>query len=97
MSSLGEQIQNLREKLQSLGKKGGGGGDAGGSGGAKFDPKAALAWVKSNPVIVASVAVMVIAPATASLTYCIFSVVLLPNTVTDVTITRNTSEAIRPP
>ncbi len=65
MSSLGEQIQNLREKLQSLGKKGGGGGDAGGSGGAKFDPKAALAWVKSNPVIVASVAVMVIAPATA--------------------------------
>lgn len=66
MSSLGEQIQNLREKLQSLGKKGGGGGgEGGGSAGAKFDPKQALAWVKSNPVIVASVAVMIIAPATA--------------------------------
>ena len=37
-----------------------------------------------------------IAAATASLTYCIFSVVLLPNTVTEVTMTRNTSEAIRP-
>jgi hypothetical protein len=32
----------------------------------------------------------------ASLTYCILALVLLPKTVTDVTITRNTSEAIRP-
>ena len=32
----------------------------------------------------------------ASLTYCILALVLLPNTVTEVTMTRNTSEAIRP-
>jgi len=32
----------------------------------------------------------------ASLTYCILSEVLPPNTVTEVTMTRNTSEAIRP-
>ena len=32
----------------------------------------------------------------ASLTYCILAEVLLPKTVTEVTMTRNTSEAIRP-
>jgi len=32
----------------------------------------------------------------ASLTYCILALVLLPKMVTDETITRNTSEAIRP-
>ena len=32
----------------------------------------------------------------ASLTYCILALVLLPKTVTEVTMTRNTSEAIRP-
>ncbi len=36
------------------------------------------------------------AAAIASLTYCILALVLLPNTVTEATITRNTSEAIRP-
>ena len=64
MSSFGESIQQLRSKLQSLGKRGGGGG-SGGSSAPKVDAKAMLAWAKSNPVIVASVAVMVIAPAAA--------------------------------
>ena len=43
-----------------------------------------------------SVPIQLIAAAMASLTYCILALVLLPKTVTDVTITRNTSEAIRP-
>ena len=64
MSSLGESIQKFREKLQSLGKKGGEGGGGGGGGG-KFDAKAAVAWAKANPAIVASVAVMLLAPAVA--------------------------------
>lgn len=65
MSSLGESIQKFREKLQSIGKKGGdSGGSSGGSAG-KFDAKAAVAWAKSNPAIVASVAVMLLAPAAA--------------------------------
>lgn len=64
MSSLGESIQKFRESLASLGKRGGGSSDAS-SGGGKFDPKAALAWAKANPVIVASVAVMALAPAAA--------------------------------
>lgn len=63
MSSLGESIQKLREKLASATSKGGGGGEGGG--GSKFDAKKALAWAKRNPVIVASVAVMVLAPVAA--------------------------------
>ena len=43
-----------------------------------------------------SVPDQLIAAAMASLTYCILAEVLLPNTVTEVTMTRNTSEAIRP-
>ncbi len=65
MSSLGESIQKFREKLQSLGKKGGDSGGGGGGGAGKFDAKAAVAWMKANPAIVASVAVMVLAPAVA--------------------------------
>lgn len=68
MSSFGDSVQKLRDKLGSLGKRGGGssGGESGGSGGkAKFDAKAAVAWCKGNPVIVASLAVMVAAPVAA--------------------------------
>ena len=65
MSAIQDAIQKLRDSLSSLGKKGGGDSSDGGSAGGKFDPKAALAWVKSHPVIVASVAVMAIAPAAA--------------------------------
>jgi hypothetical protein len=66
VSSLGESIQKLRDQLQSLTKRSGGGsssGAAGGSAGGKFDAKAALAWAKANPAIVASVGVMLVAPA----------------------------------
>jgi hypothetical protein len=62
MSSIGESLQQLRSKLQSLGKRGGGGAASGGSA-SKVDAKAMLAWAKANPVIVASVAVMVVVPA----------------------------------
>lgn len=64
MSSLGESIQKFREKLQSLGKKGGDSA-AGGGGGGKFDAKAAVAWAKANPAIVASVGMMLLAPGVA--------------------------------
>lgn len=62
MSSLTESFNKLRSSLQSIGKKGGGDGESASSSGGKFDPKAALAWVKSHPAIVASLALMVIAP-----------------------------------
>jgi hypothetical protein len=62
MSQISEAIQNLRDKLGSLGKKGGG-GDSGKSGG--FDAKKVLAWIKSNPVSVASIGVMVVVPVAA--------------------------------
>lgn len=68
MSSLTDSINKLRASLPSFGKKGGGDGDSGASGaasGGKFDPKAALAWVKAHPAIVASLAAMVLAPAAA--------------------------------
>jgi hypothetical protein len=66
VSSLGESIQKFREKLQSLGKKGGSaGGESAGAAGGKFDAKIALAWVKANPVIVASLAVMLVVPGVA--------------------------------
>lgn len=61
MSSLGESIQQLRSKLQSLGKRGGG-GSAGGKG---PDAAAVMAWVKANPLIVGSVAIMLAAPGVA--------------------------------
>jgi hypothetical protein len=64
VSSLGDSIQKFRDKLGSLGKRGGG-GDGAGAGKAKFDAKAAIVWVKRNPVIVASVAVMIAAPVAA--------------------------------
>jgi hypothetical protein len=63
VSSFGDSIQKFRDKLGSIGKKGGDGGSSGG--GAKFDAKKTMAWLKRNPLIVASVAVMVLAPATA--------------------------------
>lgn len=63
MSSFGDSIQKLRDKLGSIGKKGGDGGSSGG--GSKFDAKKTMAWLKRNPLIVASVAVMVLAPAAA--------------------------------
>lgn len=59
--SLGDSIKNLREKLSSFGKKGGGSSEGRGSK-SKFDPAAALGWVKANPVIVASIAAMLIIP-----------------------------------
>lgn len=66
MSSIGASLQKLRESLGSLGKRGGGSSEgAPTTGGGKFDPKAALAWVKSHPVIVAAVAVMLLAPVAA--------------------------------
>ena len=65
MSSLGESIQKFRESLASLGKRGGGSSEPSSGGGGKFDAKAALSWVKSHPVIVASVAAMALAPAAA--------------------------------
>lgn len=64
MSSLGESIQQLRGKLQSFGKRGGGGGGSAG-GGKGPDAAAVMAWAKANPLIVASVAVMLIAPGAA--------------------------------
>ncbi|NBQ15139.1 MAG: hypothetical protein EBU31_11175, partial [Proteobacteria bacterium] len=66
MSALADSIQKVRDSLSKLGKRGGSaeGGSEGSGGAGKFDPKAALAWVKTHPVIVASVAVMVIAPVT---------------------------------
>ena len=65
MSSLTDSIQKIRDSLSKLGKRGGSAeGGSEGSGG-KFDPKAALAWVKTHPLIVAAVALMVIAPVTA--------------------------------
>ena len=64
MSSLGESIQKLREQLSGLTKRSGGGSSSPApAGGSKFDAKAVTAWVKANPVIVVSVAVMVAAPA----------------------------------
>jgi hypothetical protein len=63
VSQISEAIQNLRDKLGSFGKKGGGGGESEKSGG--FDAKKALAWIKSNPVSVASIGVMLVAPAVA--------------------------------
>ena len=64
MSQITEAIQNLREKLGSLGKKGGGGGgDSEKSGG--FDAKKVLAWIKANPVSVAAIGVMLVVPAAA--------------------------------
>ena len=66
MSSLGESIQKLRDQLQSLTKRSGSGGggssSSSSSSGGKFDAKAALTWVKANPLIVVSVAVMIAAP-----------------------------------
>ena len=62
MSQISEAIQNLRDKLGSIGKKGGGGGgDDSKSGG--VDAKSVMAWVKANPASVASIAVMLVAPA----------------------------------
>jgi hypothetical protein len=64
VSSLGESIQQLRAKLQSFGKRGGGG--AAPSGGSKGpDAAAILGWAKANPLIIASLAVMLIAPGAA--------------------------------
>ena len=63
MSSISDAIQKVRDSLSSLGKRGGGSSE--GSSGGKFDPKVAITWLKSHPVIVASIAVMVIAPVTA--------------------------------
>ncbi len=63
MSQISEAIQNLRDKLGSFGKKGGGGGESEKSGG--FDAKKALAWIKANPVSVASIGVMLVVPAVA--------------------------------
>ena len=68
MSSLTDSIQKLRDSLSKLGKRGGsseGGSEGSGGAGGKFDPKAALAWVKTHPVIVASVAAMLVAPVAA--------------------------------
>lgn len=63
MSSLSDSIQKLRDKLNALGKRGGGGGDGERkSSGGGFDAKKAIAWGKQNPIIVISVAVMVLAP-----------------------------------
>lgn len=64
MSSISDAIQKVRDSLSSLGKRGGGSSSEGSSG-SKFDPKAALTWVKSHPVIVVSLAVMVVAPGIA--------------------------------
>jgi len=68
VSSLTDSIQKIRDSLSKLGKRGGsaeGGSDGSGGAGGKFDPKAAVAWVKTHPLIVAAVALMVIAPVTA--------------------------------
>lgn len=66
MSSLGDSIQKMRDKLGALGKRGGGGGgDGSAPAKTKFDAKVAVQWVKRNPVIVASVAIMVAAPVAA--------------------------------
>ena len=66
MSSLTDSINKLRASLQSIGrKKGGGDGESAPSAGGKFDPKAVLGWVKSHPAIVASLALMVVAPVAA--------------------------------
>ncbi|MBL9141536.1 MAG: hypothetical protein JNK53_06680, partial [Phycisphaerae bacterium] len=62
MSSFSDSMQKFRDKLGSLGRGSGGGGSGGKS---KVDAKAILGWVKGNPVIVASVAVMLAAPVTA--------------------------------
>jgi hypothetical protein len=62
VSSIGDSIQKLRDKLGSMGKRGGGDSSSGGS---KMDAKKVMSWVKTNPVIVASIAVMVLAPAAA--------------------------------
>ena len=66
MSALADSIQKVRDSISKLGKRGGSaeGGGSEGAGG-KFDPKAALAWIKTHPLIVAAVAVMVLAPVTA--------------------------------
>lgn len=64
MSSFSDSIQKFRDKLGSLGKSGGGGGGSSG-GKSKVDAKVVLAWVKGNPVIVASIAVMIAAPVAA--------------------------------
>ena len=66
MSALTDSIQKVRDSISKLGKRGGSaeGGGSEGAGG-KFDPKAALAWIKTHPLIVAAVAVMVLAPVTA--------------------------------
>ena len=64
MSSISDAIQKVRDSLSSLGKRGGGSSSEGSSG-SKFDPKAALTWVKSHPVIVVSIAIMVVAPCIA--------------------------------
>lgn len=62
-------LDNLKDsfaKLRSIGKKGGGGdSDSAPQGGGKMDPKAVLAWVKSHPAIVASVALLVVVPVAA--------------------------------
>lgn len=65
MSSLTESLNKLRASLQSIGKKGGGDGESAPASGGKVDPKAVLSWVKSHPAIVASLALMVVAPVAA--------------------------------
>jgi hypothetical protein len=64
--SLKDSIEKLRGSLSGLLKRGGSdeASASPGSGG-KFDPKLVLAWVKTHPVIVASVAVMLLVPVTA--------------------------------
>ena len=64
MSAISDAIQKVRDSLSSLGKRGGGSSSEGSSG-SKFNPKMVVTWVKSHPVIVASITVMVVAPVTA--------------------------------
>jgi hypothetical protein len=66
VSSLSDSIQSLRDKLSSLtSRKGGGdGGESAGAGG-KFDPKAVVGWLKSNPISAVAVAVMLCVPVAA--------------------------------
>jgi hypothetical protein len=64
MSAISDAIQKVRDSLSSLGKRGGGSSSEGSSG-SKFNPKMVVTWVKSHPVIVASITVMVVAPAAA--------------------------------
>ena len=64
MSAISDAIQKVRDSLSSLGKRGGGSSSEGSSG-SKFDPKMVVTWVKSHPVIVASISVMLVAPVVA--------------------------------